>query len=115
MKKALLIAVLCIAAVPARAESEVIHLPGNAQVRTNSNNSNVVIKGYDTDSVIYRRLINPGQDTYTYRRYNNRYNNRMPSNDAATICGGVERERKRERCIEDVMEERQKLMKKYND
>lgn len=116
MKKALLFTILCLTAAPAFAESEVINLPGNAKVVTNgSSNNSVVLRGYDTDDVIYRRLINPGQDTYTYRRNNNRYGNRQPASDAAAICGGIERDRKRERCVEDVLEEREKLMKKYND
>lgn len=110
MKKALLIAVLCLTAAPAWAESEVINLPGNAKVITNSNDS-VVLRGYDTDDVIYRRLINPNAGTYHYR--GNR--NRIPNNDATAICGGIERDRKRERCVEDVMEERRELIKKYND
>lgn len=113
MKKALLIIVLCLASVPVRAESEVINLPGNAKVVTGGSNDSVVIRGYDTDDVIYRRLINPNAGTYHYRGRNT--NNRIPTNDAAAICGGIERDRKRERCVEDVMEERQKLIEKYND
>ena len=112
MKKALLIAVLCLTAAPAFAESEVINLPGNAKVVTGGNNDSVVIRGYDTDDILYRRLINPNAGTYNYRPRNS---NRIPNNDAAAICGGIERDRKRERCIEDVREEREKLTKKYND
>lgn len=113
MKKALSIAVLIFAAAtPASAaDNETIYLPGNAQVRTN-NDGAIVMRGYDADNVIYRRLINPNAGTYHYRP---RSQNRIHSNDVNTICGGIERDRKRERCVEDVMDEREKLIRKYND
>lgn len=112
MKKAFLIAILCFTVAPAWASDDTIYLPGNAQVRNSSNNGSIVLRGYDTEDVIKHRILNPNSNRY---RYGTRYNNRIPTNDTAAICGGIERDRKRERCVEDVMKERQKLMKKYND
>jgi hypothetical protein len=109
MKKILLIAALCFLPLAAHADDDVIKLPGNAEYRPG--NGTVVVESYDTKDIIYRRLINPryGREYYNYNRYN-----RLPSNDAASVCGNIERDRKRERCLEDYREERQKLIEKYN-
>ena len=109
MKKILLIAALCLLPLSAHAEGDVITLPGNAEYRPG--NGTVVVESYDTKDIIYRRLVNPryGREYYNYNRYN-----RVPSNDAASVCGNIERDRKRERCLEDYREERQKLIEKYN-
>ena len=106
MKKILLIAALCLLPLAAHADDDVIKLPGNAEYRPG--NGTVVVESYDTKDIIYRRLINP-----RYGRYHYNYN-RVPSNDAASVCGNIERDRKRERCLEDYREERQKLIEKYN-
>lgn len=109
MKKILLIAALCLLPLAARADDGVIKLPGNAEYRPG--NGAVVIESYDTKDIIYRRLVNPRYGRYYHYNYN-----RIPSNagDVAAVCGNIERDRKRERCMEDYREERAKLIKKYN-
>lgn len=109
MKKILLIVALCLLPLSAHADDDVIKLPGNAEYRPG--NGTVVVESYDTKDIIYRRLVNPryGREYYNYNRYN-----RVPSNDAASVCANIERDRKRERCFEDYREERQKLIEKYN-
>jgi hypothetical protein len=108
MKKALFILALCVASVAAHAEERVIPLEGNAELRLGTNDGRAIYRGYDTDDLIYRRLVNP------YAGSRNRIRN-IPTNDMYAICGNIERDRKRERCMEDVAEEREKLIRKYNN
>jgi hypothetical protein len=108
MKKALFILALCLASFTAHAEERVVPLEGNAELRLGGNNGRAVYRGYDTDDLIYRRLVNPHAGS------RNRIRN-IPTNDMSAICGHIERDRKRERCVEDVMEEREKLIRRYND
>lgn len=118
MKHILLFALLTIISVPALAEDNVIiirrdddrviNLPGNAQIRTNDNDSNIYIKRrYGTSDLIYNRFFNP----YPERRD---LHNVMPTNDISAICGGVDKQSDRRKCRRDVMDEHEKLYKKYN-
>jgi hypothetical protein len=113
MKRILLIALLALMPFAAQAEDNVIQLEGNTRVVTGGGNGQYVYRGYDTDELIKRRVL--GYDDRFYYRNNN---NRVPSNDYSTICGGVDRASERRRCREDIRDldkDRAELYRKYNN
>jgi len=102
--KYLILALVLILSTPAMA-NEPIYLPGNTVVLPN-NNSSIIIQGYDRDDLLYRRIVNP----YAQPRYRVRD---LPRNDIYSACADISRKSKYERCVEDVNENQQKLIRKY--
>jgi len=105
MRLILPIMAMCLLPLAAHAEERIIQLEGNAQMRVGGDSPNYIYRGYNNDDLIYRRLINPRAEPRNTIRT-------LSTND---ICGGIERDSRRERCARDVLKERQKLIRKYND
>lgn len=80
-------------------------LPGNAYIVEGNGNDTIRIDG--GESILYRSLFGRYPDRNTYRG--------APQSDVNQICGGTRTVSDRNRCIKDYMDEREKLMKKYNN
>lgn len=82
-------------------------LPGNAYIVEGRGNDTIRIDG-GGESILYRSLFGRYPDR-------NAYHGGAPQSDVNQICGGTMSVSDRNRCIKDYMDEREKLMKKYNN
>lgn len=83
-------------------------LPGNAQIVTGPGNPTVVIRN-DDESLLYRTLVAPNARDNYYQP------NTASLNDVNSICGTESNISKKNKCIADVLKEREKLQRRYND
>lgn len=101
--KAVLILILLFVSAPVMAQ-EVIELPGNARVITTDSNPQIIYRGYDTDDLIYRRIL--GVENRAYRG--------TSIHQFSDVCGDTKTLRDRRECQKDAAEEYEKLQRKYN-
>lgn len=94
----------------AQAGDQVTQLPGNATIVTNPNTATgVTITGNNSDSVLYRTLIAPNARNTYYQP------NTANLNDVNSICSGEHNVTQQNKCVREVIKEREKLQKRYND
>ena len=87
-------------------------LPGNAYIVDGGGGSGVTIRG--NESILYRTLVHPYQERHFY--------NNAPVgqgsasiNDVQSICGNETKISDRNECVADVIKEREKLQRRYNN
>lgn len=92
--------------------STIRELPGNAYIVDGGGGGGVTIRG--NESVLYRTLVRPYQERHFY--------NNAPvgqgsasMNDVQSICGNETDISDRNECVSDVIKEREKLQRRYNN
>lgn len=85
-------------------------LPGNATIVTGRSGQGGVLIYNNDESLLYRTLVAP-----RYRYGNNPVQNNASMSDVQSMCGQITRVSEKNRCIADVLKEREKLQKRYND
>lgn len=115
MMKHLILMTIVMIGIPSLAMAESVkrapgttvrELPGNAYIVEGDGNDTIRIDGRG-ESILYRSLFGRYPDRNTYRG--------APQSDVHQVCGGTRTVSDRNRCIKDYMDEREKLMKKYNN
>ena len=106
------VAVTFLMIVPAKAEEQIVRqLPGNVTIVTDPDRDARGIRIYnDDDSLLYRTLVAPHA-----RDRDLAVRNSASLDDVNSICGGTTKVSERNRCIRDVIEQREKLNKRYNN
>ena len=105
------IAITFLTMAPAHAEERIVReLPGNVTIVTDPDRDARGIRIYSNDdSILYRTLVAPRNRTNDLRSPN-----AASLDDVNSICGNSRNMTEKNRCIKDVIKEREKLSKRYN-
>ena len=98
-------------AAPAHADDRVVReLPGNVTIVTDPNRDARGVRIYtNDDSILYRTLVAPHNRTRDLQTPNS-----ASLDDVDSICGNSRNMTAKNRCIRDVIKEREALQRRYN-
>ncbi len=83
-------------------------LPGNATV-IEGGNSGVTLNYYNDDSLIYRTLVRPNINRGPF------VSNSVPLSEVNRSCSGASSVTEQNRCIGDLIREKNRMNRRYND